>query len=321
MVASSPILKNLCERRDSAALPPDSDSGALTPVPAQDVVHSWFQQCVDPKDQKYKEKLESGSDADVCYAGSLSAILKSRQPCSLEFGSEYTKAAAGGLHERRTKKRSDQPTVTCKRSSNPHVMESLDMPLPRKKLSRLAINWELDQSNAAESHVQMITAAAEPFTVIYVSEAWQRLCGFESAEAVGRTMELLQGPGTCLATLAELRQALRDQRMFSARQVSYTKAGHAFIYKLHVEPLRTPTGAVALFQHAFSEIHWLAEPNPSTEMFNMFSMVNNGGASESADSSLALPIKESEPNELTSPKSMPVNPRLELADILDLFNA
>mmetsp|Transcript_37236 Transcript_37236/g.61683 ORF Transcript_37236/g.61683 Transcript_37236/m.61683 type:complete len:271 (-) Transcript_37236:405-1217(-) len=156
---------------------------------------------------------------------------------------------------------------------------------------RNSLLWqELDQSSLAESHAQAITTATEPFRVIYVSSAWQKLCGLQSAEVVGLTLDLLSGTGTSAATLAELRKALHKQKPFTCQIIHYTKCRRGFMHTLHVEPLHNVQGEVQFFQHVFSDIEWL---------------------SDEQSSSLSLPVKSAD-NWLKS---------LELSDVLNLFKS
>mmetsp|Transcript_71290 Transcript_71290/g.118485 ORF Transcript_71290/g.118485 Transcript_71290/m.118485 type:complete len:374 (+) Transcript_71290:87-1208(+) len=117
------------------------------------------------------------------------------------------------------------------------------------------INTELEQSRAAESFVQMITTATEPFTVVYVSEAWRQLyeCS-SSAEVVGRTLKVLYGPQTDSIMLAHEKQVQREQPPLSSRLLLYTKAGLGFVSSVHVKPLINRKGVLTFFQHVYSEI-------------------------------------------------------------------
>ena len=55
---------------------------------------------------------------------------------------------------------------------------------------------------------------------------------------------MLQGPGSCRATIAMLRQALLLKRNFAVQLLNYTKSGRPFMNTLQVAPLYNPSGRV-----------------------------------------------------------------------------
>lgn len=57
--------------------------------------------------------------------------------------------------------------------------------------------------------------------IVYVSEAWENMCGFTASEAIGHSSRLLQGPGTDVAAMETLANALRQQRPCTALVLNY----------------------------------------------------------------------------------------------------
>ena len=47
---------------------------------------------------------------------------------------------------------------------------------------------------------RVITESVPPFRITHVNDAWEGLCGFTRQEAVGKTLGMLQGPGTIYHT-------------------------------------------------------------------------------------------------------------------------
>lgn len=83
----------------------------------------------------------------------------------------------------------------------------------------------------------VVTALRTPFTMQHVNPSWVRLCGYTPTEAVGGTLELLQGPLTSDAQLQKLQQAISGLSRTSVRLTIYAKSGEPSLITLHVEPV------------------------------------------------------------------------------------
>lgn len=85
----------------------------------------------------------------------------------------------------------------------------------------------------------VISNPLEPASpIVYVTSAWQSMCGFSAQQAVGANPRLTQGMGTCQATLQSMRGALREQRACKVRLVNYKGAtGEPFWNCLSVQPI------------------------------------------------------------------------------------
>eukprot|EP00308_Calcidiscus_leptoporus_P016567 CAMPEP_0119380298 /NCGR_PEP_ID=MMETSP1334-20130426/56303_1 /TAXON_ID=127549 /ORGANISM="Calcidiscus leptoporus, Strain RCC1130" /LENGTH=394 /DNA_ID=CAMNT_0007400065 /DNA_START=33 /DNA_END=1217 /DNA_ORIENTATION=+ len=116
---------------------------------------------------------------------------------------------------------------------------------------------------AAEQHVQAITRAHEPFDVIYVSAAWQRLCGYTSEQVIGETLKIIQGPKTSAHAVETMLRAVRQRTSATIKLVNYTRDGRPFWHRLHVEPLRDHAGEVQFFQASSSDIAFLESADDS----------------------------------------------------------
>jgi len=102
----------------------------------------------------------------------------------------------------------------------------------------------LEQALQPSSESRIITEPHEPFRIVHVNDVWCRVCGFDAEEALGQTCRILQGLGTCKATLGMLRQALLLHRNFAVQLLNYTKRGRPFMNTLQVTPLLAPEGTV-----------------------------------------------------------------------------
>lgn len=73
------------------------------------------------------------------------------------------------------------------------------------------------------------------------------MTGYSRAELVGRNCRMLQGPGTDLSVVRQVRAAVRNGGTCTAELLNYKRDGTAFTNLLHFAPVRDPTGGVAYF--------------------------------------------------------------------------
>jgi PAS domain S-box-containing protein len=94
--------------------------------------------------------------------------------------------------------------------------------------------------------IVMITEA-EPIDepgprIVFVNEAFERLTGYSSAEVVGLTPRILQGPDTDRAALDRMRDAMQRWQPVRQEVLNYTKAGRPFWNEIDIVPLADATG-------------------------------------------------------------------------------
>ena len=109
-------------------------------------------------------------------------------------------------------------------------------------LGQLPTTIEMALLPSTESRV--ITEPEEPFRILHVNDVWCHVCGYDAEEVIGETCAVLQGPGTCRATLGMLKQALNFKRNFAVQLLNYTKQGKPFMNTLQVTPLVDSHGRV-----------------------------------------------------------------------------
>lgn len=115
----------------------------------------------------------------------------------------------------------------------------------------------LDQQGAQaqlELKDRALAACAEGITIadarlpdlplIYANAGFERLTGYSVAEVLGRNCRFLQGPETDPATVATLRQAIREQRAVTVQLLNYRKGGTPFWNRLSITPVRDEAGVV-----------------------------------------------------------------------------
>lgn len=82
----------------------------------------------------------------------------------------------------------------------------------------------------------------------WVNEGFERLTGYLLTEVQGRKPgHVLHGPETDLATVADMREALRHRASFETEVLNYTKGGEPYWVSLSVDPLRDADGQLRGF--------------------------------------------------------------------------
>ena len=91
--------------------------------------------------------------------------------------------------------------------------------------------------------------------VEWINEGFERITGFAFDEVKGRKPgEILQGPLTDPATVAEMRAGLAARTGFKVEIVNYHKSGRTYWLAVEVQPLRGTDGAVTGFMAIESDI-------------------------------------------------------------------
>jgi PAS domain S-box-containing protein len=91
--------------------------------------------------------------------------------------------------------------------------------------------------------VEVLTQPQPPYAIAWASEGWLDLCGFSSAEVVGRTLALIQGPATDRTQVARLMAAVRGLGVVEGVElVNYDKKRRPFKHVLSVQPVRSRMG-------------------------------------------------------------------------------
>jgi len=80
--------------------------------------------------------------------------------------------------------------------------------------------------------------------ILFANEAFGRTTGYTLQEAIGRTPQFLQGPGTARAELDRIRAAVQAGEAVRAELVNYTKTGEMYWLELDIAPVRDADGAV-----------------------------------------------------------------------------
>jgi two-component system, cell cycle sensor histidine kinase and response regulator CckA len=98
----------------------------------------------------------------------------------------------------------------------------------------------------------LILAAEDPtydegIRIIYVNPAFERITGYPSAEAIGRSPRFLGGPGTSGEELSRVDLAIRERRPLRAELLNYRRDGHPFWVELELSHMIHPESGAHLY--------------------------------------------------------------------------
>ena len=104
---------------------------------------------------------------------------------------------------------------------------------------------------AAVSLTRMPMVVTDPrradHPLVFVNRAFCEMSGYEPAEVVGRNCRFMQGPDTDRASVARIREALRNQTDVAVELLNYRKDGTAFWNALSVSPVFGLDGTLRYF--------------------------------------------------------------------------
>jgi PAS domain S-box-containing protein len=104
--------------------------------------------------------------------------------------------------------------------------------------------------------------------VIFANDAFCQMTGYALAEVLGRNCRFLQGPQTDSATVARIRDAVRDGRAIEVNLRNHRKDGAAFWNRLAITPVRDPDGAIVFFVASQSDVTLELDRVPKLEARN-----------------------------------------------------
>lgn len=95
----------------------------------------------------------------------------------------------------------------------------------------------------------VVCKSRAPFAVVYANSQWEALCGWTSAEMLGRDLRCLQGPATEQAAIARMMQSCdKGEACVIPSLINYDKQGRPFLHEVVVTPLCGADGSVELIR-------------------------------------------------------------------------
>ena len=116
-------------------------------------------------------------------------------------------------------------------------------------------------SVAVHANDAILITNAEPIkdvgpSIVYVNNAFTKMTGYSSAEAIGKTPRILQGPKSDRSQLGKIRAALEAWQPVRAELLNYRKDGSEFWVEINIVPVADETGWFT---------HWVSVQRDITE--------------------------------------------------------
>lgn len=106
---------------------------------------------------------------------------------------------------------------------------------------------------AAQDGMVVMTQSQPPYSILWASEGWHSVCGYSSAEIVGRDLSLIQGPATDRGQVGLLMEAIRTRQPIEGLSlINYDKLNRAFRHTVSVAFVRSAAHADVLVCRAES---------------------------------------------------------------------
>lgn len=98
-----------------------------------------------------------------------------------------------------------------------------------------------------ERFSSVVCAATQGTPVVFVSPEFEAHTGYTPSEIVGKSLSLLQGPGSEPSAVAEFRDLISHGREGTVRITNYRKDGQRFRHECELRPIRSPDGELTHF--------------------------------------------------------------------------
>jgi PAS domain S-box-containing protein len=146
----------------------------------------------------------------------------------------------------------DEPTITPVRSKEgviTHFIAILNDVTERKRAEQKLTLLNTCVSNLSD--IVMIIEA-EPIDepgprIVFVNNAFERLTGYTSAEALGRSPRFLEGEKTDKQIMAEIRQTMVQRQPIRRRVVQYERNGTEYWFDIDIVPIFDAAGKCTHF--------------------------------------------------------------------------
>ncbi|MBI5164455.1 MAG: PAS domain S-box protein [Magnetospirillum sp.] len=132
-------------------------------------------------------------------------------------------------------------------------MARSDLPWPTPAL---AGNPEILAWAVAAAPVGMVVADAHHpgNPVLYVNDEFTAITGYTAEEVVGRSLRMLQGPGSDAAAVADLHDGLAARRPVAVEILNYRKDGSPFWMGVRIRPVYDDAGQLVAFVGALADV-------------------------------------------------------------------
>lgn len=124
--------------------------------------------------------------------------------------------------------------------------------IPVKKLcERDLIIIDMLNSSCSDTSTNVSFCVTDPSQIdnpiVYASDGFYKLTGYNEHEVLGRNCRFLQGPHTNRKEVVKITHALRDEEELTIHLTNYKKDGTPFRNEFYLANLRSPDKSIAYF--------------------------------------------------------------------------
>ena len=190
-------------------------------------------------DDRMKRQLRNSYNALLSPSEYDARKLRGRLPPQLNLNS----------FEALTKKTVERKLPPLEQSDGDVSSDSFAQPLP--KSSSQIVSYKLDE----DARPIVVTDTKNPYRIIAVNKAWERLCGYTREECQGRSLgKLLQGPETDMNHATAMLSKLLAGEEAGAILTNYSKNGRKFKNHIRVGPVVDEMGKTVNFVGVLREV-------------------------------------------------------------------
>jgi PAS domain S-box-containing protein len=131
---------------------------------------------------------------------------------------------------------------------------SIPQSKPGKPIPSDVLEAAVGQLNAIVVVTETYPSGDKGPTILFVNPAFERITGYRADEAVGRSAEFLQGPGTSKEELRRIAETLRAGKPVQAELLHYRKDGTAFWVELEGDTATSPSTEAAFLVFVIRDI-------------------------------------------------------------------
>lgn len=132
-----------------------------------------------------------------------------------------------------------------------HYSESTGRLVSGKRCSFSAAGFISSSLNISLGRIKQSFVLTDPhlpdMPIVYASDAFLKLTGYERHEVLGRNCRFLNGIDTDTSTLHQIKESIRTEQTCTVRILNYRKDKSSFWNLLHITPVRNASGKIAFF--------------------------------------------------------------------------
>nr|AML77360.1 putative LOV domain-containing protein [Akania lucens] len=132
-----------------------------------------------------------------------------------------------------------------------HYSESIDRLVCEKRCCLPGVGFLSSSLNISLGRIKQSFVLTDPhlpdMPIVYASDAFLRLTGYDRHEVLGCNCRFLSGVETDSSTLHRIKESIQSERACTVRILNYRKDKSSFWNLLHISPVRNASGKIAYF--------------------------------------------------------------------------